>query len=162
MPFTYLGLPLGTTKLTIQEFMSLLTRIEKRLMGITPRASYAGRLTLCNSVLSSLPAYIMCMVQLPIEIIEQINNYRRHCLWRGCDLNKKGNCLVAWSIVQRPKDQGGLGIIDFAAQNKALLLKHLHKFFNKVDVPWIDLTWEVYYSSPLPPQARGPQGSFWW
>jgi hypothetical protein len=76
MPFTYLGLPLGTTKLTIQELMSLLTRIEKRLMGITPRASYAGRLTLCNSVLSSLPAYTMCMVQLPIEIIEQINNYR--------------------------------------------------------------------------------------
>jgi hypothetical protein len=53
MPFTYLGLPLGTTKPTIKEFMPLLTRIEKRLMGITPHASYAGRLTLCNSVLSS-------------------------------------------------------------------------------------------------------------
>jgi hypothetical protein len=76
MPFTYLGLPLGTTKPTIQEFMPLLTRIEKWLMGITPHASYAGRLTLCNSVLSSLPTYFMCMVQLPIEIIEQINKYR--------------------------------------------------------------------------------------
>jgi hypothetical protein len=55
--------------------------------------------------------------------------------------------------VQRPKSQGGLGIIDLSAQNKALPLKHLHKFFNKVDVPWVDLTWKAYYSVVLPPQA---------
>jgi hypothetical protein len=32
MPFTCLGLPLGTTKPVIQDFMPMLTRIEKRLM----------------------------------------------------------------------------------------------------------------------------------
>jgi hypothetical protein len=114
MPFNYLGLSLGTTKPTIQEFMPLLTRIEKRLMGITPLASYAGRLTLYNSVISSLPTDFMSLVQLPINIIEQINKYRRHYLWRGSDLNKKGKCLAAWSKVQRPKGSGGLGIIDVA------------------------------------------------
>jgi hypothetical protein len=62
--------------------------------------------------------------------------------------------------VQRPKDQGGHGIIDLAVHSKALLLKHLHKIFNKVDVPWVDLTWKVYYSSSLAPQARGPRGPF--
>jgi hypothetical protein len=63
------------------------------------------------------------------------------------DLNKKGNCLAAWSKVQRLKAHGGLGIIDIATQNKALLLKHLHKFFNKANIPWVDLTWKVYYST---------------
>jgi hypothetical protein len=93
----------------------------------------------------------MCMVQLPIEIIDQINKYRRHCLWIGSDFNKKGNCLAAWTKVQRPKAQGGLGIIDIVGQKKALLLKHLHKFFNKAIIPWVDLTWKVYYSVQLAP-----------
>jgi hypothetical protein len=140
MPFTYLGLPMGTTKLTVQEFVPLLSRVEKRLMGITPFTSYADRLTLNNAVLSALPTYFMCVVKLRVEIIDQINKYRRHCLWRGSDVQKKGNCLVAWSKVQRPTSQGSLGIVDLAAQNKALLLKHLHKFFNKIEVPWVDLT----------------------
>jgi hypothetical protein len=34
MPFTYLGLPLGTTKPSLQEFSPLLTRIEKRLSAL--------------------------------------------------------------------------------------------------------------------------------
>jgi hypothetical protein len=77
-------------------------------------------------------------------------------------VRKKGNCLVDWSKVQWPKSQGGLGIIDLAAQNIALLLKHLHKFFNKIEVPWVDLTWKAFYSASLAPHARSPRGSFWW
>jgi hypothetical protein len=40
----------------------------------------------------------------------------------------------------RRLSQGGLGIINLEAQNKALLLKHLHKFFNKAKAPWVELT----------------------
>jgi hypothetical protein len=76
MPFTYLGLPLGTTKPVIQDFMPLFSRIEKRLMGIAPFASYAGRLALVNSVLLALPTYYLCILHPPMEIIDQINKYR--------------------------------------------------------------------------------------
>lgn len=34
MPFTYLGLPLGTTRPTIEEYMPLMHRIERRLVGL--------------------------------------------------------------------------------------------------------------------------------
>jgi hypothetical protein len=87
----------------------------------------------------------MCILELPKEIIDQINKYRRHCFWRGNDLNKKGNCLAAWSKVHKPTSQGGLGVIDLEVQNRALLFKHLHKFCNKQDIPWVDLTWKAYY-----------------
>jgi hypothetical protein len=162
MCFTYLGLPLGTTKPVIQEYLPLLSRIEKRLMGISPFTSYSGRLTLVNDDLSSLPTYFMSVLELSMEVIDQINKYRRHCFWRGSDLNKKGICLAAWSKVQRPKAQGGLGVIDLVVQNKALLFKHLHKFFNKADVHWVYLTWKAHYTRALAPQARNPRGSFWW
>jgi hypothetical protein len=41
-----------------------------------------------------------------------------------------------------------------------LLLKHVHKFFNKADIPWVDLTWKAYYSAALAPRAHSPRGSF--
>jgi hypothetical protein len=36
----------------------------------------------------------------------------------------------------------------------------LHKFFNKAEDPWVDLTWKAYYSATLAPQARSLRDSF--
>jgi hypothetical protein len=33
--------------------------------------------------------------------------------------------------------QGGIGILNIQTQNEALILKHLHKFFNSFDLPWV-------------------------
>jgi hypothetical protein len=46
---------------------------------------------------------------------------------------------VAWKSVCKPKFQGELGVINLALQNKALLMKNLHKFYNRVDIPWINI-----------------------
>jgi hypothetical protein len=34
-----------------------------------------------------------------------------------------------------PKQQGGLGVLNLDLQNKALLLKNVHKLFNREDIP---------------------------
>lgn len=47
------------------------------------------------------------------------------------------------------------------SQNNALLLKHLHKFFNREDIPWVKLIWATYYSNGRLPGARC-NSSFWW
>lgn len=73
-----------------------------------------------------------------------------------------GSCLVAWKKACRPKDQGGLGIINLRAQNNALLLKFLHKFYNQHDLPWVQLTGQHLYRRPTPPHEGKPKGSFWW
>jgi hypothetical protein len=42
-------------------------------------------------------------------------------------------------------------------------MKHLHKFFNKSSVPWVQLVWDHYYSrNRLPVLGRTIRGSFWW
>jgi hypothetical protein len=38
--------------------------------------------------------------------------------------------------MMKPKDKGGLGVINLWLQNDALLLKQLSKFYNKEDIPW--------------------------
>jgi hypothetical protein len=52
---------------------------------------------------------------------------------------------VAWQMVHVRKRERGLGVIDIEKQNKALLIKNLHKFFNRLDLPWIHLIWEKHY-----------------
>lgn len=74
---------------------------------------------------------------------------------------RKGTCLVSWKKACRPKDQGGLGIINLRAHNKALLLKFLDIFYNHRDLPWVHLTWQKLYSRPVPPHECKPKGSFW-
>jgi len=163
MPFTYLGLPLGTTKPSLIEFTPLLSKIETRLSGISKFLSYNGRLILVNSVFSALSTFYMWSLKIPPQVIKQIDIFRKHCLWSKGDINRRGSCLVAWEFACKPKDQGGLGIIDIQSQNEALLMKFLDKFYNNHDIPWVKLTWSAFYSNnQTPPQARSPIGSFWW
>jgi len=65
------------------------------------------------------------------------------------------------SMVQLPKNKGGLGVINLRIQNGALLLKQLHKFYTKQDIPWVNLFWQTYYQQKVPHAAR-EVGSFWW
>lgn len=160
MPFTYLGLPLGTTRPSVQEFMPILTRMEKRLMGISRLLTYAGRLVLVNSVFSALPTFFMCSLKIPIQILDQIDSNIKHVLWHGGDVSKKGGYLVAWPTLCRSKDEGGLGVVDLRTQNTALLLKYLQKFYNKLDLPWVTLTWKCLYPNGTPPHERKGVGSF--
>jgi hypothetical protein len=91
MPFTYLGLPLGLLKPRIHHFLPLIQRIERRLSCTSTFLSQARRLELVNSVFSALPIFLMCTLKIPAATIKQIDAYRKHCLWRGNDVNSK-NC----------------------------------------------------------------------
>ena len=45
--------------------------------------------------------------------------------------------MAAWDLVIKPKNKGGLGVINLTLQNEALQLKQLDKFYCKVDVQWV-------------------------
>ena len=75
---------------------------------------------------------------MPKGVIENIDRRaRKQCLWRKNDEQKIGGNLVAWPNMMKPKEKGGLGVINLRLQNDALLMKHLDKFYNKADVPWV-------------------------
>jgi len=40
----------------------------------------AGRLQITNAVLSALPTYYMCSLELPKAVIKQIDKFRKHYL----------------------------------------------------------------------------------
>ena len=147
LPFTYLGLPLGLTKPKVIDYLPMVNKCEKRLTCTLAFLSQAGRLEVTNSIFTALPTYFMCTFKLHKTVIKQIDKYRKHCLWRGADINAKTPPKAAWELVSLPKSEGGLGVLNLRTQNEALLLKYLHKFFNKVETPWVHLVWEKYYSN---------------
>jgi hypothetical protein len=163
LPFTYLGLPLSITKPSVAHFWPLVSKCERRLVNFSTFLSEAGRLQLTNAVLSALPTFTMCTFLLPKTVIKQIDKYRKHCIWRGSDLNNKKPSKAAWPLVCLPNLEGGLGVLDLTTQNQSLLMKHLHKFFNKLPIPWVQLIWDQHYSRDnLPVPDRPPRASFWW
>ena len=54
-----------------------------------------------------------------------------------------------------------LGVLDSKKHNESLLMKHLHKFYNRLEIPWVKLIWQKFYSSgQLPVSVQ--RASFWW
>ena len=160
MPFTYLGLPMGTSKPTIYDLLPLVDRIERRLSATSCLLNQGSRLQLLQSALMSMPIYFLCSLSIPQGILKQIERIERQCLWRG-NTETPRQSLAAWELVGKPKKYGGLGVTHLGVQNEALLIKHLFKFFNKKDVPWVNLIWDSYCHSS-PPQVTQLCGSFWW
>jgi hypothetical protein len=163
LPFTYLGLPLGTTKPSVDDLMPLVSRLDKRLSGISSLLSYTGRLTLLNTTLNAIPLYAMCTIKIPVTIFVHFEKSGRQFLWANKDDFKHGKCLASWDMVCKPKDQGGLGVLNLRIQNKALLMKNLYKFYNHQDIPWVNLIWQAYYHNiNNTPHLCSRKGSFWW
>ncbi len=94
MPFTYLGLPLGTTRPTIAELMPLVDKVERRLSSTAIWLTYGGRVTFINSAMTPLLTYVLCVLKVPLQIIEfwtgledtvcggsQLTEMKKHILW---------------------------------------------------------------------------------
>jgi hypothetical protein len=81
LPFTYLGLPLGTTTPSVDDLMPLVSRLDKRLFRISSIMTYTGRLTLLNSTLTAIPIFAMCCLELQVNIFVHFEKIGRQVLW---------------------------------------------------------------------------------
>ncbi|KAL0298100.1 UNVERIFIED_CONTAM: putative ribonuclease H protein [Sesamum calycinum] len=94
-----------------------------RLCSSRRVTSPSGRLQLIKSVLMSLNVYWAMAFILPKGVIREVEKRMRNFLWKGN--STVGYPKVAWSSVCRPIEEGGLGIRDILALNKALMCRHL-------------------------------------
>jgi hypothetical protein len=111
LPFTYLSLPLGTTRPSIQDLSPIVDQVERRLNASARFLRYGGRLEFVNSVLSSLPNHYLCSLKVHKMVVKSFDRSRCHYLWAKKEEDNSCNALAAWSVVCRPKKHGGLGII---------------------------------------------------
>jgi hypothetical protein len=72
MPFTYLGLPVGTTRPTVAKLMLLVDRVERRLTSTTIWLTNGGRVTFINFALSPLTIYARCVLKIPFRSLSSL------------------------------------------------------------------------------------------
>jgi len=143
-PFRYVGIPMHFRKLSNNDRKIIEDRIEKRLSGWKGNLlSIGGRLVLINSILSSLPMFMLSFFEVPRGVLRKIEYYRSRFFWQN-DQHKKKYILVKWPLMCQPKEQGGLGIQILDIQNKCLLIsKWLFKLCNEEGI-WQELLRNKY------------------
>ena len=92
--------------------------------------SSAARLTLSNSSLSSLPMFVMGLFLLADGTHEGFAKHIARFFWEGVGDKRKYH-MVKWVDVCRPKDLGGLGVLNSKVMNIALLTKWMWRLFDE-------------------------------
>ena len=136
LPTTNLGLPWGAHYNSSVVWDGVEECFCKRLaMWKKQNISKGGRVTLINSMLASLPLYLMSILHLPRKVKLKLEQIQRNFLRGGGPLEHKMH-LVNWETVCLDKRKGGLGIKNLANLNKALLCKWSWRFAIEKDVLW--------------------------
>lgn len=121
LPAKYLGVPLASRKLYKDDCKYLIECVRKRINDWRNKClSYAGRLQLISSVLSSLQVYWASIFILPINVCDTIDRMLKNFLWSGSD-EDAGIASVSWKDICVPKCQGGLGLRPLQKWNEALM-----------------------------------------
>ncbi|GKE79138.1 RNA-directed DNA polymerase, eukaryota, reverse transcriptase zinc-binding domain protein, partial [Tanacetum coccineum] len=137
LPMKYLGVPLIAKKLSLNDCKSLIENVEKRVNSWRCKLLfYAGRIQLIASVLSAMQQYWASVYMLPNSVIHELDKLFKRFLWNSCK-SAQGKARVAWKIVSRPKDQGGLGIKPLKKWNEVLLITHLWKIIEDKESLWV-------------------------
>jgi len=161
-PFRYLGIPMHHRQLLNSEWRMIEECFQKKLSCWKAKyLSYGGRLVLLNLVLSSLPMFMMSFFEIPKGVLKNLDFFRSRFFWQGSS-NRDRYRLTKWDILCRPKDQGGLGILDLQLQNKCLLSKWLVNLLNTEGL-WQSLLTNKYLRSKTLTQVKAkPNDSHFW
>lgn len=162
LPFHYLGVPITAKRLnTINCEMLVDEMITKvRTWGLR-NLSYVVRVQLVNSVLMNMHTYWSSIFLLPKKVLKDITSVCRNFIWNG-QINSRKPPVIAWDIMCKPKDKGGIGFINCMIWNEAAIAKYVWNISKKADNLWVKWVNHVYLKGVDWWQYKPPQDSCWY
>ena len=111
-----LGVTIAHQDILEKNYSSIVKKAENKLKSWVNRGlSLLGKVQVVNTLVASLFVYKMLVLpSIPQCISRNVDNIIRDFLWNG----KKSK--IAFSILQNPKDQGGLNLVSLTKKDKAL------------------------------------------
>jgi len=105
--------------------------------------------------------FMMSFFEIPKGVLKNLDHFRSRFFLQGSS-DKHKYRLAKWDILCRPKEQGGLGILDLQLQNKSLLAKWLVKLPNTEGL-WQTLLTNKYLRTKFLTQVSAkPYDSHFW
>ncbi|XP_074301046.1 uncharacterized protein LOC141632394 [Silene latifolia] len=119
-------------------------RVTERIQRLGARKlSYAGRVVLISSVLSTLNSHWARVFIIPKTVMKKIESICGAFLWYGNDSCERPN-LVSWKQICQPRRKGGLGFKNLHTWNLALIAKYVWWVEKKADHLWVKWVHAIY------------------
>lgn len=136
LPVRFLGVPLISSRLGVNDCTPLIDKITTRIYSWTNMfLSLAGRAQLIKSVLFAMQAYWCSHFLLPGVVHKHLQKLFSRFLWKG-DISKKGGAKVSWKSLCLPRTEGGLGFKNALEWNKSQLILLLCKIVSNYKSLW--------------------------
>ncbi|KAL3695993.1 hypothetical protein R1sor_010069 [Riccia sorocarpa] len=134
---SYLG-SFGGVKITEEQIVgALLEKLHRKINHWSTRVlTWPGRVCLLKHALKAIPNYTLLTLGLSNSGYAQLENICRSFLWGKNDLGSSKTPLIAWKYFALRRDQGGLDIIPFQLQGRALKMRHIARILSGEDVEW--------------------------
>ncbi|XP_022030437.1 uncharacterized protein LOC110931348 [Helianthus annuus] len=168
LPVRYLGVPLISSRLLYKDCQVMVEKLEKRIMHWRNKLlSFAGRVQLIVSVLSSMYIFWSSVFILPNRVILELEALMRNFLWSQDSAFQKGRAKVSWKAICVPKFEGGLGIRRIRDVNKALMTAHIWSIISRRDSLWVQwvhsyrLKGKSFWACRVPASCDGLSTSAW-
>lgn len=146
MAYEIFGSTLGWKSSTNRILMPVIKKVSE-ISRVEEVLSFEGRLTLIQSVLANIPIYGMSLFKMSGAVAEMLERVMRTFFWDNQE-DGEVKSLVAWDIVTRSKQKGGLGIGNLKLKNVALLVKWLWRFPLEQDALWARVIRSKYGLQP--------------
>ena len=141
-------MPLLHLRVNKTTYQSILAKMDMRLTGWNAaHLSFAGRVTLAQSVLQAMPIYAMKTTLLPSPVCYKIDKSCRRFIWDEKSKIHKMS-IVGWDKMCLPKNYGGLGFKNLDVMNHVLLMKINCEIVSSSDKLWVKVLCSKYGVDP--------------
>ena len=162
-PFIYLGMPVGGSHKCVAFWNGVIEKVQTRLSRWKGRClTMDGRICLIKSVLSAIPLFFMSLFKLSSRVAGKLIRIQRDFLW-GWGAEGRKIAWVSWRLVCKPREFGGLRIIDPKLFNFALLGKWIWRLGSTEGGLWKEVLISKYDGwRSLGGKGKGRSCSLWW
>ncbi|GAV88569.1 hypothetical protein CFOL_v3_31991 [Cephalotus follicularis] len=136
LPLKYLCLPLVSRGLSAADCKCLIMKMADKIQAWTNKClSFSGRLQHIQATLSGLHNFWIINAVLPKSTLKDCENIMHNYLWAGSGGRKRSK--VSWSLVCKPKEEGGLGLRRSTDCNKAAVMKLIWEILTNKQTLWV-------------------------
>ena len=126
----YLGCPMDVTGHSLHTFKDLSEKVASTISSWKFSAlNQAGKMLLINSILIAFASHIMATYLLPKKMLNKTTSVFLKFWWSSSH-DKKPIYWRKRSLLEKHKHEGGLGLRNLIAQNKAILFKQAWRIQN--------------------------------